>query len=154
MGVPPSGSGCQPSAPAADASSRSGIPNAGEWAVFNDGYSGARVRQIAKVTPKIVKFSGMNWPRQCWRSDLMAALPTKESAEHLAQALNGAKGTRDDRCRKAHDEFCARKAAAWAAYEKAAAKLVASAIEAATAGEIEGLDPKGKSATPSGGDAQ
>jgi hypothetical protein len=89
------------------------VPNAGEWAVVRASYGHPCVQQIAKVTPKLIKFAGLNWPRQCNRSDLLVSLPDKEAAEFVSQSLAGAAGQRESRVRKAREDFDERKAAAW-----------------------------------------
>lgn len=100
------------------------VPSAGEWGVVRAAYGHPRVQQIAKVTPKLIKFAGLDWPRQCNRSDLLVSLLDKEAAEMVSQSLAGAGGQRDARVRKAQEEFAQRRAAAWDAYEKVAERML------------------------------
>jgi hypothetical protein len=115
----------------------------GQWVLIPD-YRGFAVKQVAKVTPKLVKFAGPQWPRQATLLTVVAALDSKADAERLKQSLEGALGTYHERERRAREDFNARKSAAKIAFERKKRELVETAIamEAATAGETAGLDPK------------
>jgi len=60
QGVPPSGSGCQPSASAADARSQSGIPNA-DWLLSELSEGIANLKKAIAETPRQDVFWSRYW---------------------------------------------------------------------------------------------
>jgi len=105
------------------------IPCAGDYAVVK-GWNSYNAEEIVKVTPKLVKTKGWGSPRQRRISELEAVLADKDAAEELAQALSGALGQTNQRVRKAREEYEARKGAAYEAFDKVAARLIAKATAA------------------------
>jgi hypothetical protein len=113
----------------------------GDWIVI-PGWRSAAVELVTRVTPKLVYAKQGSWRAfQRKRETVIAAFADEQAARDLAQQFGGAAGQRDDRIRKAQRDFNERKAAAVAAYDKTAARLVAIAMEARQGADPEeGLD--------------
>lgn len=63
----------------------------GGWVVFRrSSYDpvSVDVRQVAKITPSLVKFEG-GWPRQCNRLSVVAYFSDKATAERVKDSING-----------------------------------------------------------------
>lgn len=121
------GSGCQPSASAADASSQSGIPNAGDWVIIR--HWGLDYRQIDKVTPKQFRLGmgSRRYPTQIGREDrrIVASFAgSQEDAAALRDAIAGVDGEFNRRRSAAEQERSERVKAATEARDSAVEKLL------------------------------
>lgn len=80
------------------------------WVVFDDaGLGGPRyvARQIDRVTPKLVKLNGAQWPRQKPKEEILCTLESEDAAQRLCQSLNGVAGdyaAAKQRLRAEHNE--------------------------------------------------
>jgi hypothetical protein len=118
------------------------VPKAGEWVLFRDSdYAPFRVaiKQAAKVTPKLVRFEGTQYPRQCSLLNVTASFASEEVAKRVAEQIGGVGGKFEKRRRAAEDERSSRITAARAAAEAQVIKIVARAsdILAAAPGEVK-----------------
>ena len=112
-------------------------PSRGDWVLFRwSDYERVKVelRQVEKVTPKLVKFAGpCPWPRQCTRLNIVGVLPTKEAGMAAQQAIAGIAGEFEQRRRAAEDERSRRQTEAVAAANRKVDAAIASAIASALA---------------------
>lgn len=108
------------------------VPKAGEFALYID-YGSATVRQIEKVTPKLIKFGGRSWPRQIKRGALLYAGSDEAALKQLGQSIDGVRGEYNRRRAEANKEFNARVAVAREAMERSLARLISQARAQASA---------------------
>jgi hypothetical protein len=97
---------------------------AGDWLVFQD--FGAKVGQVAQVTPKLIKFT-RDWrlPRQIRRdSTIYGAFADKDEADRLKQSIDGIMGEYARRASAANSDARARIAVAKEAADKQIAALL------------------------------
>jgi len=100
----------------------------GDWVLFRtdslyDRIS-VEIKQADKTTPKLVKFMGSRWPRQCSRTGVVAAFADKEAAERTRDAISGVAGEYLRRRRLADEDHTQRiKAAITAAHKQVSAIL-------------------------------
>lgn len=82
----------------------------GDWVVFDDASFGGPkyiTRQIDRVTPKLVKLKGSQWPRQKPKGEILCAFEKEGTAQGLCQSLNGVAGdyaAATERLRAEHKE--------------------------------------------------
>lgn len=121
------------------------IVNPGDWVLFRDNSAyrpiEVRVHRAAKVSPKLIKFEGTNWPRQCNRLSVTAAFPDEQTARQVAQAIDGVSGTFQQKRRNIEDDRSRRITEALAVANRSVERIVASAMSARS-GETAGLAPK------------
>ncbi len=103
----------------------------GGWVLFRTG-SGYRpleveIRQAERVTPKLVRFVGDRWPRQCNRLAVVAAVDSEDAAKRIQDSIAGVSGEFERRRRAAEDERSRRITEARDAAEKQIARIVAGA---------------------------
>lgn len=81
-------------------------PKAGDWVLYRGRYERVSVemQQADKVTPKLVKFTGTGWPRQCAMVAVVASFADKETAARVRDAIAGVAGEFSRRRRAAEDE--------------------------------------------------
>lgn len=110
----------------------------GGWVLFRRPGSYERVSvsiaQVEKVSPRIIKFTGTHYPRQCGVLDVVACLPTKELAERVRDAIGGVSGEFEHRRRAAEDERSRRVTEALTAANRQIEKIVAAALQQAETG--------------------
>lgn len=113
------------------------LPNAGDWVLFRLASSYHKVavemKQAERVTPRLVKFVGAHYPRQCGILEVVASFSDKATAERVRDAIGGIAGEYERRRRSAHDELSARLTAAITAANQQVRRAIASAAGAGTA---------------------
>ena len=86
-----------------DTAKEAPVPNAGDWIVCS-GW-GREVRQVEKVTPKLIKLAGRGYTRQIKRKQVIAVAGNKDLADQIKQAIDGIEGEFSRRRRAANDDF-------------------------------------------------
>jgi len=85
------------------------------------------MKQAEKVTPRLVKFVGANYPRQCGILEVVGSFADKATAERVSDSIGGIAGEYERRRRAAQDELSARMTAAITAANQQIARLIAEA---------------------------
>jgi hypothetical protein len=103
----------------------------GDWVLFsNGGYRPLDVacKRACKVTPRLVKFEGPLWPRQCNRLSVVASFSDETTARTVANKINGGvSGEYEKRRQDAEDERSRRITAALQTGRDSIAKIIAEA---------------------------
>lgn len=133
-GVPAAPSGHEASPSAADASSQGRVPNAGEYVIWRDW--GLNVREIAQVTPKLIKLRRGGYPSQFQIADkrILAFVPDYETAVRLKDSIAGVDGEFHRRRAAADRDRTQRVDAASDARDRAVERLIRDVL--ATAKDI------------------
>jgi hypothetical protein len=105
------------------------------------------------VTPKLVKFVGSQWPRQCSILDLVASFKDEGTARRTADSIGGVAGEFNRRRRAANEEKTRRVTEALTAANRSVERIIASAMSAGTAETGTGSGPQDRQRDPKG-DAQ
>ena len=156
MGASASQTGPAPSGLSRDASqAKPLVPSAGAYVIWRDW--DINVREIAQVTPKLLRLKRGGYPGQLRIDDkrIIAFLPDRETAMRLKDSIGGVDGEFHRRRAVADQDRNQRVQAAEEARDNAIARLLASAMSAGTAetpqeaqGEARQRDPKGGAQTP------
>lgn len=144
VGASLAGPGSCPSgqAPAGLAGCAAAIPRAGQWVLFKAStYNqiAVEIKRADKVTPKMVKFDGASWPRQCGILDVVAAFDDEATAKDVRNKIAGVAGEYERRRRLAESEESARILSALTAANKQVARIVAQAMSARSAEEHDNV---------------
>jgi hypothetical protein len=102
----------------------------GDWVLFRTDSAYERVKvsiaQAAKVTPKLIRFEGAMYPRQCGRIAVVAAFPDEQSAREVRDAIGGVSGEFERRRRIAEDTRSQRITEALTAANKQIASIISA----------------------------
>lgn len=104
-------------------------PNVGDFVLFRSNGSYERVtvevKQAAKVSPRLVKFVGTSYPRQCSILEVVASFPDEATALRVKDSIAGVAGEFSRRRRAAEAERTRRVTDALTAANRTVEEIIA-----------------------------